>query len=172
MVTRGNSAADESTEVSGGSWLTDPVQSVPEPMIYKAQPLESKILHQHNYQSHHRHYQSNQPTMSFIASSPACVSVTLDVVDDRSMRSMPPWNFTPQPFGLSQSPSSVVATAALSEAANDNLVVVETPAVETLVVERLFLDDKKEIEFLGQKGPNNTEVESEVDELVQPVHDP
>jgi len=64
----------------------------------------------------------------------------------------------------------VLATAALSEAANDDLVVVEVPAVETPVVERLFLDDEKEIEFLGQKGPSNTEVESEVDEPVQPVH--
>jgi len=107
--------------------------------------------------------------MSFTASSPAPVSVTLDVVDDRSMCSVSPWNFTPQPFGLSQSPSSVVATAGSSEAADDNLVVVKAPAVETPVVERLFLDDEKEIEFLGQKGPSNTEVESEVDE---PVHDP
>ena len=107
--------------------------------------------------------------MSFTASSPARVSVTRDVVDDRSMRSMSPWNFTPQPFGLSQSPSSVLATAASSEAADDDLVVVEAAAVETPVVERLFLDDEKEIEFLGQKGPNNTEVESEVDEPVQPV---
>jgi len=88
------------------------------------------------------------------------------------MRSLAPWNFTPQPFSLSQSPSSAVATAALSEAADDGLVVVEGPAVETPVVERLFLDNKKEIEFLGQKGPDNTEVESEVDEPVQPVHDP
>jgi len=38
-------------------------------------------------------------------------------------------------------------------------------------VERLFLDDKKEIEFLGQKSPANTEVELEVDEPVQPVPD-
>jgi len=88
------------------------------------------------------------------------------------MRSVSPWNFTPQPFGLSQSPSSVVATAALSEAADDNLVVVEVPVVETPVVERLFLDNEKEIEFLGQKGPVNTEVESEVDKPVQLVHDP
>jgi len=113
-----------------------------------------------------------KPTMSFTASSPACVSVTRDVVDDRSMRSVSPWNFTPQPFSLSQSPSSAMATAASSEVANDDLVVVEVPAAETPVVERLFLDDKKEIEFLVQKGPSNTEVESEVNELVQPVHDP
>jgi len=46
------------------------------------------------------------------------------------------------------------------------------PVVETPVVERLFLDDEKEIEFLGQKGPINTEVESEVDKPAQPVHDP
>jgi len=104
--------------------------------------------------------------MSFTASSPACISVTLDVVDNRSMRSVSPWNFTPQPFGLSQSPSSVVATAASSKVAHDDLVVVEVPAAETPVVERLFLDDEKEIEFLGQKGPSNTEVESEVDEPV------
>jgi len=45
------------------------------------------------------------------------------------------------------------------------------PAVETPVVKQLFLDDEKEIEFFGQKGPSNTEVESEVDEPVQPVHD-
>ena len=88
------------------------------------------------------------------------------------MRSVLPWNFTPQPFGLSQSPSSVVATAVSSEVSDDDLVVVEVPAAETLVVERLFLDDEKEIEFLRQKGPSNTEVESEVDEPVQPVHDP
>jgi len=62
---------------------------------------------------------------------------------------------------LSQSPSSVVATAASDEAADNDLVVVEAPAVETPVVERLFLDDEKEIEFLGQKSPINTEVESE-----------
>jgi len=105
--------------------------------------------------------------MSFTVSSPARVSVTLDVVDDHFMCSVSPWNFTPQPFSLSQSPSSVVATAASSEAAKDNLVVVETP-----VVEWLFLDEEKEIEFLGQKGPVDTEVESEVDEPVQPVHDP
>jgi len=110
--------------------------------------------------------------MSFTASSPARVSVTRDVVDDRSLRSMSPWNFTPQPFGLSQSPSSAMATAASLEVVNDNPVVVEVPAVETPVVERLFLDDEKEIEFLGQKGPSNMEVESEVDEPVQPVHDP
>jgi len=110
--------------------------------------------------------------MSFTASSPARVSVTRDVVDDRSMRSMSPWNFSPQPFGLSQSPSSAMATAASSEVVDDDLVVVEVPVVETPVVERLFLDNKKEIEFLGQKGPSNTEVESEVDEPVQPVHDP
>jgi len=85
-----DSSADKSTEVSRESLLTDPTWSVPEPMIYKAQPLESKILHQHNYQLHHRHYQSNQPTMSFTASSPARVSVTLNVVDDRSMCSMSP----------------------------------------------------------------------------------
>jgi len=110
--------------------------------------------------------------MSFTASSPARVSVSRNVVDDCSMCSVSPWNFTPQPFGLSQSPSSVMATVALSEAANDDLIVVEVPAVETPVVEWLFLDNEKEIEFLGQKGPNNTEVESEVDKPVQPVHDP
>jgi len=60
----------------------------------------------------------------------------------------------------------VLATAASSEAADDDLVVVEAAAVETPVVERLFLDDKKEIEFLGQKGPSNKEVESEGDEPV------
>ena len=65
-----------------------------------------------------------------------------------------------------------MATAASSEDADDDLVVVEAAAVETPVVERLFLDNEKEIEFLGQKGPSNTEVESEVDEPVQPVHDP
>jgi len=63
-----------------------------------------------------------------------------------------------------------VATAASSEVADDDLVVVEAPAVKTPVVERLFLDDEKEIEFLGQKGPSNTEVKSE--EPVQPVYDP
>ena len=51
-----DSLADESTEISGESLLTDSGWSIPEPMVYKAQPLESKILHQHNYQSHHRHY--------------------------------------------------------------------------------------------------------------------
>jgi len=51
-----DSLADESTEVFGESWLTDPSRNIPEPVIYKAQPLESKTLHQHNYQSHHRHY--------------------------------------------------------------------------------------------------------------------
>jgi len=110
--------------------------------------------------------------MSFTASSPARVSVTHDVVDDRSVHSMLPWNFTSQPFGLSQSPSSAMATAASSEVADDDLVVVEAPAAETPVVERLFLDDEKGIEFLGQKGPSNTEVESEVEEPVQLVHDP
>ena len=70
-----------------------------------------------------------------------------------------------------QSPFSVVATAALSEATDDELVVVEVPAVETPVVEQLFLGHKKEIEFLGQKGPTSTEVELEVDGPVQPVHD-
>jgi len=110
--------------------------------------------------------------MSFTASSPACVSVTRDVVNERSVHSMSPWNFTPQLFGLSQSPSSAMATAASSKVADDDLVVVEAPAAETPVVERLFLDDEKEIEFLGQKGPRNTEVESEVNEPVQPVHDP
>ena len=109
--------------------------------------------------------------MPFTASSPARVSVMLDVVDNCSMCSVSPWNFTPQPFGLSQSLSSVVATAALSEAPDDGLVVVEGPAVETPVVEQLFLDDEKEIAFLDQKGPSNTEVESEVDGPVQPVHD-
>ena len=104
--------------------------------------------------------------MSFTTSSPACVSVTLDVVDDCSMRSVSPWNFTSQTFGLSQSLSSVVATAASSEVADDNLVVVEVPAVKTPVVKQLFLDNKKEIEFLGQKDPSNTKVESEVDEPV------
>jgi len=107
--------------------------------------------------------------MSFIASSPARVSVTRDVVDDRSMCSMSPWNFTPQLFGLSQSPFSAMATAASSEVVDDDLVVVEVPAVETPVVERLFLDNEKKIEFLGQKGPTNTEVELKVDEPVQPV---
>jgi len=109
------------------------------------------------------------PTMSFTASSPARVSVSRDVVDDRSMCSVSPWNFTPQPFGLSQSPSSAMATVASSEVVDDDLVVVEAPMVETPVVERLFLDNKKKIEFLGQKGPVNMEVESEVDKPVQPV---
>jgi len=54
-----DSSADESTEVSGELLLTDSCRSIPKPMVYKAQPLESKILHQHNYQSHHRFYQSN-----------------------------------------------------------------------------------------------------------------
>ena len=40
-----DSSADESTEVSGGLLLTDPSRSILEPMVYKAQPLESKILH-------------------------------------------------------------------------------------------------------------------------------
>jgi len=39
-----DSSADESTEVSGESLLTDPTRSIPEPTVYKAQPLESKIL--------------------------------------------------------------------------------------------------------------------------------
>ena len=86
--------------------------------------------------------------MSFTASSPAHVSVTRDVVDNRSMCSVSPWNFTPQPFGLSQSPSSAMATAAFSEVADDDLVVVEAPAAETPVVKRLFLDDKKENLYL------------------------
>ena len=60
-----DSAADESTEVSGESLLTDSCRSIPEPMVYKVQPLESKVLHQHNYQSHHCHYQSNQPNNVF-----------------------------------------------------------------------------------------------------------
>jgi len=167
-----HSLADESTEVFRESLLTDFSWNIPAPMVYNVQPLESKILHQHNCQSHHCHYPPNQQTMSFTASSPACVSVTLDVVNNHSMCSVLPWNFTPQPFGLSQSPSSVVATAALSEAADDDLVVVRASTVETPVVERLFLDDKKEIEFLGQKGPINMEVESEIDKRVQPVHDP
>jgi len=77
--------------------------------------------------------------MSFTASFPACVSVNIDVVDSRSMHFVLPWNFTPQPFGLSQSPSSVVATAASSEATNDNLVIVEVPVVETLIIEGLLL---------------------------------
>jgi len=64
-----------------------------------------------------------------------------------------------------------VATAASSEVTDDDLVVVEVPAVETPVVERLFLDNEKKIEFLGQKGPTNTEVELKVDERVQPVCD-
>jgi len=98
------------------------------------QAFESKILHQHNYQSHHHCYQSYSANNVFHCFFPCSLS---------------PLNFTPQPFGLSQSPSSVVATAASSEAADDNLVVVEGPAVETLVVEWLFLDDEKEIEFLG-----------------------
>jgi len=51
-----DSSADESTEVSGELLLTDSCRSIPEPMVYKPQPLESKILHQHNYQSRHRHY--------------------------------------------------------------------------------------------------------------------
>jgi len=134
-----DSSSDESTEVSAELLLTDSCRSIPEPMVYKAQPLESKILHQHNYQLHLRHYQSNQPTMSFTASFPACVSVNIDVVDSRSMHFVLPWNFTPQPFGLSQSPSSVVATAASSEATNDNLVIVEVPVVETLIIEGLLL---------------------------------
>jgi len=75
----------------------------------------------------------------------AVLVVPRHVVDNRSMCSVSPWNFTPQPFGLSQSPSSVVATVALSEAVNDNLVVVEAPIVETPVVERLFLDNKKNV---------------------------
>jgi len=45
----------------------------------------------------------------------------------------------------------------LSEATDNDLVVVEGPAVETPVVEWLFLDDEKEIEFLGQKGPSVTD---------------
>jgi len=52
-----DSSADESMEVSGESLLTDSCRSIPEPMVYKAQPLESRILHQHNYQSHRCHYQ-------------------------------------------------------------------------------------------------------------------
>jgi len=95
--------------------------------------------------------------------------MTLNVVDNRSMCSVLPWNFTPQPFGLLQSPSSVVVTAASSEAADEDLVVVEVPAVETPVVKRLVFDDEKKIEFLGQKGHVNTEVELEVN---KPVHDP
>ena len=62
------------------------------------------------------------------------------------------------------------ATAASSEAVDNDLVVVEASAIATPIVKRLFLDDEKEIEFLGQKGPVNMEVESEVDEPVQPVH--
>jgi len=100
--------------------------------------------------------------MSFTTSSPARVSAGVDVVAERSMRFVSPWNFTPQSFGLAQSPSYVVATAAPSQIVDDDLV--EAPAVETSVVEQLFLDNEKEIEFLGQKGTVNTEVESEVDE--------
>ena len=55
-----DSSADESREVSGEPLLIDSPQSILEPMVYKAQPLESKIFHQHNYQSHHHHYQPNQ----------------------------------------------------------------------------------------------------------------
>jgi len=101
--------------------------------------------------------------MSFTASSPARVSVSRDVVNDCSMRSVSPWNFTPQPFGPSQSPSSAMATVASSEVADDGLVIVQASMAETPVVKWLFCDDEKEIEFLGQKGPVNTEVESEVD---------
>jgi len=44
-----DSLADESTEVSRESLLTGPARSILEPMVYKAQPFESMILHQHNY---------------------------------------------------------------------------------------------------------------------------
>ena len=39
-----DSLADKSTEVSGESLLADLTRSIPEPMLYKAQPLESRIL--------------------------------------------------------------------------------------------------------------------------------
>ena len=45
-------------------------------------------------------HNTTKHTMSFTAFSPARVSVTLDVVNHRSMRSVSPWNFMPQPFGL------------------------------------------------------------------------
>ena len=40
-----DSSADKSTEVSGEALLTDASRSIPEPMVYKAQPLESKVPH-------------------------------------------------------------------------------------------------------------------------------
>ena len=109
-----------------------------------------------------------KPTMSFTASSPARVSVTRDVVDDRSMRLVSPWNFIPQPFGLSQSPSSAMATAASFEVADDNLVVVEAPALRHRLLSGCFLTMRRRLSSWARR----VLVESEVDEPVQSVHDP
>jgi len=40
-----DSSADESTEVFGESLLTDSTRNIPEPMVYKVQLLQSKILY-------------------------------------------------------------------------------------------------------------------------------
>jgi len=90
--------------------------------------------------------------MSFTASSPACVAVTVAVGNDDLLMD---WSsrdsLSPPTYLLSNGP--------LSESNEDDIVFVGARAVQ-----HRFLDDEGKIELMGEKGALGNEVESEVDQ--------
>jgi len=90
--------------------------------------------------------------MSFSTASPARVSVVMDVVDNA--KSMDWYSASEQ---LSP-PTYLLSNDSLPESKEDDLVILGTHAVQCR-----FLDDEGKIELMGEKGPSDREVESEVD---------
>jgi len=92
--------------------------------------------------------------MSFSATSPACITVAIGIVDDAESvaRSSMDWTNSKR---LSP-PTHLLSNESLPMSKEDDLVVLGTREVQ-----RRFLDDEGKIELMGERGPLDKEVESE-----------
>jgi len=94
--------------------------------------------------------------MSFSAASPARITVAIGIVDDAESvaRSSMDWTDSER---LSP-PTVLLSNESIPMSEEDDIVVLGTREVQ-----RRFLDDEGEIELMGERGPLDKEVESEVD---------
>jgi len=95
---------------------------------------------------------STTQTMSFSTTSPACVSVAMNVVSDALPMA---WDSATE--HLLSPPTYLLSKETLPESEEDNIVILETRAVQ-----HRFLDDEGKIELMGEKGSSDKKMESEV----------
>jgi len=147
-----DSLADESTEVSGELWLTDLLGAFRSRWYIRRSRLSQRSSINTTVSRITATTNPIKPTMSFSATSLARISVIVGVVDNA--RSSMDWTNSEQ---LSP-PTHLLSNESLPESKEDDLVI-----LRTRMVQRRFLDDEGKIELMGEKGPSDRKVESEVD---------